>query len=103
MKLPRLYPILDTASLEKRGVPVVDAAKTMLEGGAEILQFRHKGHFSRQVFEVAERVGALCRQFDVMWVVDDRADVAKLLKAGLHLGQDDLPPRMARRILGDEA
>ncbi|MCP5117062.1 MAG: thiamine phosphate synthase, partial [bacterium] len=103
MKLPRLYPILDTASLAKRAFGVVDAAEAMIESGAEILQFRHKGHFTRKVFAEAERIGELCRQHEVLWVVDDRADIAKLLGAGLHLGQDDLPPAAARRIVGDKA
>ena len=103
MTLPPLYAILDTGTLARRAFPVVDAAEAMLEGGARILQFRHKGHFSRDVFEQAWRVGDFCRRFGALWVIDDRADMAKLLRAGVHLGQDDLPPAMARRILGAEA
>ena len=103
MNLPWLYPILDTASLEKRSLRVVDAAEAMLEGGAEILQFRHKGHFSRTVFEEAERTAELCRRFGAMWIMDDRADIARLVGAGVHLGQDDLPPAAARRIVGETA
>lgn len=102
MTLPRLYPILDTATLIARGCPAVTAAEAMLEGGARILQFRHKGHFSRAVFEQAERVAALCRSAGALFIVNDRADVAMLLKAGLHVGQEDLPPADARRLLGPE-
>jgi len=100
MKLPRLYPILDTESLERRGCAVEAAARGMLDGGARILQFRHKGFFSRQVFAEAERVAELCRRAGALLVIDDRADIALLLNAGVHLGQDDLPPEDARRILG---
>ena len=100
MKLPRLYPILDTASLEKRAFPMVEAAEAMIEGGAGILQFRHKGFYSRRVFDEARQVGELCRQFGALWVVNDRADIAKMIEAGLHLGQEDLPPEAARRIMG---
>lgn len=103
MELPPLYPILDTGTLEKRGVRLESAAEAMLSGGARILQLRHKGHFSRTIFEQAERIGELCRRTGVIWVVDDRADMAKLLGAGVHLGQDDLPPRMARLVIGDNA
>jgi thiamine-phosphate pyrophosphorylase len=103
MTLPPLYPILDTAALESRRCPVAAAAKAMLEGGARILQFRHKGHFSRLVFEQAEEVADLCRRHGAVWVVNDRADMARLLGAGVHLGQDDLPPRLARGILGEGA
>ena len=100
MKLPRYYPILDTATLERLGVQPEAAAAAMLEGGARILQFRHKGHFSRAVFEQAERVARLCREAGAVFMVDDRADFAALLDAGVHVGQQDLPPAEARKIMG---
>jgi thiamine-phosphate pyrophosphorylase len=100
MTLPRLYPILDTGALARRGCPPEAAARGMLDGGARILQFRHKGFFSRQVFEQAERVAELCRRAGAQFIIDDRADIAVLLDAGVHLGQEDLPPAEARRILG---
>jgi thiamine-phosphate pyrophosphorylase len=100
MPLARLYPILDTATLARHACPVAQAAEAMLAGGARILQFRHKGHFSRAVFEQAEQVAELCRRAGVLFILDDRADIALLLDAGLHLGQDDLPPAEARRLLG---
>jgi thiamine-phosphate pyrophosphorylase len=101
--LPRLYPILDTATLEHRGFPPLLAAEAILEAGARILQFRHKGHFSRGTFECAEYVGRLCRHFGATFVVNDRADIAAILGAGLHLGQDDPAPAAARRIAGPDA
>jgi len=98
--LPRVYPILDTAALARRGCEVPAAAQALLDGGARILQFRHKGHFSRAVFDQAECVAALCRAAGALFIVDDRADVAMLLDAGLHVGQDDLAPADARRLIG---
>jgi thiamine-phosphate pyrophosphorylase len=103
MKLPRIYPILDTASLQARAVPLEMAAAAFLEGGAAILQIRHKAHWSRAVFESAKVVARLCREAGASLVVNDRADFALLLEAGLHIGQDDLPPRDARRLMGPEA
>lgn len=102
MTLPRLYPILDTAALARRNCPVVTAAEAMLEGGARILQFRHKGHFTRAVFEQAGQVAVLCRKAGALFIVNDRADIALLLEAGVHVGQDDLPAADARRLLGPE-
>jgi thiamine-phosphate pyrophosphorylase len=102
MRLPRLYPILDTGTLARLACPVAEAAAAMLAAGARLLQFRHKGHFSRAVFEQAEQVGALCRQAGAQFIIDDRADIALLLEAGLHVGQDDLPPADARRLLGPD-
>jgi thiamine-phosphate pyrophosphorylase len=48
-------------------------------------------------------VARLCRENGVPLIVDDRADFALLLDAGLHVGQDDLSPRDARKIIGSEA
>jgi thiamine-phosphate pyrophosphorylase len=87
--VPNFYPIVDTA----------DAAEAILEVGARILQFRHKGFFSRDVFDEAKRIAALCRDAGALFVINDRADIAMLLDAALHLGQDDLPPADARRIM----
>jgi thiamine-phosphate pyrophosphorylase len=103
MRLKLFYPILDTETAARRGVDPVDAAARILEGGARLLQLRHKGFFSREAFEQAREIAALCRSADARFVVNDRADIAKLLGAGLHLGQDDLPPADARRVLGDGA
>jgi thiamine-phosphate pyrophosphorylase len=89
MKLPAFYPIIDD----------VAAAEALLQAGARILQFRHKSFFSRRAFEEASRISELCRHAGAIFVVNDRADIAKLLDAAVHLGQDDLAPADARRIL----
>jgi thiamine-phosphate pyrophosphorylase len=94
MKLPAFYPILDADR-----VSAVPAAEALLEAGARILQFRHKSFFSRSAFQEANRIAELCRSAGALFVVNDRADIAMLLNAGLHLGQDDLAPAHARRIL----
>ena len=103
MTLPRVYPIVDTESLERRGVTLVTAAAAFIEGGAEILQIRHKGHWGREVFEAARQVARLCREAGAELIINDRADFAMLLGAGLHVGQDDLAPRDARRLMGADA
>jgi thiamine-phosphate pyrophosphorylase len=103
MDLPRLYPILDTESLHGRGVTLETAAAAFLEGGVGILQIRHKGHRSREDFESAKQVARLCRVAGAPLIVNDRADFAMLLKAGLHVGQDDLAPADARKLLGPES
>lgn len=103
MKLPRFYPILDTETAAKRSVAVIDAATQILEGGAAILQFRHKAFWSREVFETLQHVAEMCHACGVPLIVNDRADLARLVDAGLHVGQDDLPPSAARTILGSAA
>jgi len=103
MRLPRLYPILDTESLATRGISLEAAATAFLEGGAGILQIRHKSHWSRDFFEAAKRTARLCRENGADLIVNDRADFALLLEAGLHVGQDDLSPRDARKLMGPDA
>ena len=87
MTLPRFYPIVDS----------LEAADAVLQAGAQILQWRHKGPLTRQAFETASAIADLCR--GVPFVVNDRADVAVLLGASLHLGQDDLPAVLARQMV----
>jgi len=103
MKLPPIYPILDTELLEKRGVAPEVAAAAFLRGGARILQFRHKGQWTREVFELGRTIARLCCDRGAHLIVNDRADFAVLLGAGLHLGQDDLSCRDGRKLLGGEA
>ncbi len=97
--LPPVYPILDTASLDRLGIDPVLAAEAFLEGGAAILQFRHKAFWSRDTFRQAGRIAELCREAGAAFIVNDRADYAALLHSGLHLGQDDLLPTDARKLL----
>jgi thiamine-phosphate pyrophosphorylase len=99
--LPRVYPIIDTTILERLGFNPVHAASALLEGGARIIQFRHKGFWSRDVFAQAEAIAALCRDASASFVVNDRADYALFLHSGLHLGQEDLLPIDARSVIGD--
>jgi thiamine-phosphate pyrophosphorylase len=103
MNFPRVYAILDTHLLSAKACDMETVACAWLAGGARILQFRHKAQWTRAVFEHAERIAEWCREQSVMFVVNDRADVAKLMKAGLHVGQEDLLPSDARCLLGEEA
>lgn len=101
-KLPRFYPILDTFILGERGCSVVSAAEALLDSGARILQYRHKDRWTQSHFDEAKRLATLCHEASVLFVLNDRADFARLLGAALHVGQDDLPPVAARRIVSDE-
>jgi thiamine-phosphate pyrophosphorylase len=110
MQFPRFYPILDVGSARKRGLEIVAVASEILEAGATILQFRHKEFFGRDIFVELEQVAGLCRQAGTLLVVNDRVDLARMLQAhrsrdggldvGAHLGQHDLTPADARRVLG---
>lgn len=101
--LPRLYPIADTALLAARGLALLDVVEAWLEAGVRWVQLRHKDHYGRQMFETAARMAVLCRSAGAQIIINDRADLAMVLGCGLHLGQDDLPPEPARRLLGAQA
>jgi thiamine-phosphate pyrophosphorylase len=100
LKLPRLYPILDTGLLLSRRCGLEAAAGAMIDAGAGILQIRHKGHWTRDTFDAARSIARLCERARIPLIINDRADIAMLLGAGLHVGQDDLPPAEARRLIG---
>jgi thiamine-phosphate pyrophosphorylase len=102
MKLPRLYPILDTAVLEARGFAALESARTLIAAGVRILQYRHKREFTQDRYDEAARIAEECRTSGAQFVINDRTDFARLLSAGLHIGQEDLPPEAARRVLGHE-
>ena len=101
LRIPRFYPILDPSlrpdsSLEDLARPLVDA-------GVRWVQLRMKNVPARDLHDSAERLLRFLPE-NVRLIVNDRADVAKLTgAAGAHLGQTDLSPVDARKILGPDA
>jgi thiamine-phosphate pyrophosphorylase len=93
---------VDAASLRGRGVGEVVGA--LARGGARLLQLRAKDLTDRAFLELAREAVLAARQAGVALLVNDRPDVARILGAdGVHVGQDDLPARDARTLLGPEA
>jgi thiamine-phosphate pyrophosphorylase len=101
--LPRLYAIADTTTYDRRNLDPLLAVEAMLEGGARLIQFRHKGDYTRAIYTTAQNIASLCEQAGATFVIDDRADIAKLLNAGVHVGQNDLHPNDVRAVIGGEA
>lgn len=92
-----LYPIADAASCHDI-LALVDA---ILAAGARLLQLRAKDLPTAELVALARAVQTRARRAGAQLIINDRADVAKLVEAsGVHLGQDDLPPAAARAILG---
>ena len=102
LRIPRFYPLLDTALLAVRGLTPVDAAAALLDAGARILQLRHKGTYTRMMFDQASTIARMCREAGAAFIVNDRADVALMVDAGVHVGQDDLAPADVRRVVGPD-
>lgn len=101
-RLPRFYPILETAALQARNIPVETAADALFEAGARVLQYRHKGDWTETHFLEAQNLAERAQKAGVLFVLNDRADFARLLRSALHIGQEDIPPRAARGIIGEE-
>lgn len=101
-QLPKLYPIIDTASCDQRQLSPLLLGEILIEAGVRILQYRHKDPWTAERFEEAKKITALCGEAGVLFVLNDRADYARLLGAALHIGQDDLPPLAARKVISDE-
>jgi thiamine-phosphate diphosphorylase len=99
-QLAPFYGIVDSAARQ----PPVDLARLLLQGGARVIQLRLKQVSDRVQFEAALTIAELCHQVGALLLVNDRPDIALLAGAdGVHLGQDDLPLRAARRLLGSRA
>lgn len=97
----RVYLVTDTAYFKSEDVWArLEAA---LSAGVTLLQYRDKTDESRTLYERALKVKALCDKYNVPLIINDRADIAFAVgAAGVHLGQSDLPPQVARRMLGDD-
>jgi thiamine-phosphate diphosphorylase len=77
-------------------------ARAALQGGARIIQLRDKEATTRQLVEYAQSLRTLTREYGALLIINDRLNVALAVEAdGVHLGQDDLPVALARRIGGE--
>jgi len=96
--LPRLYVILDAALLT---APETECAQKLAAAGVRLLQYRNKRASARELFESSKGLSSLLIPQDVIFVLNDRADVASAVEAsGVHLGQEDLRAEAARSVIG---
>ena len=97
----RIYPITDT---QISGISHSDQVSLLADGGATFIQLREKNLPALDFYNEAKAALAIARQKGVTLIINDRVDVALALGAqGVHLGQDDLPPEAARKLLGENA
>lgn len=98
MQLPsHFYAIVDTAA----GHEPFALVQMLLKAGVSIMQLRLKDTGSRDFLASARAIAGLCRERQAILIVNDRADIAKLVDAaGVHVGQEDLPLDTARQIVG---
>jgi thiamine-phosphate pyrophosphorylase len=84
--------------------PLVDCVLQAIRGGAVCVQLREKEVSTRFFIEEAARIKALLAPFRVPLIINDRLDVALAVEAdGVHVGQDDMPYEIARKLMGPKA
>lgn len=94
----RLYVLISESACKR---PWLETAQLAMEGGADCLQLREKTLESGEFLSRAKQFVELCRKHRVISIINDRPDIAVLSGAdGVHVGQDDLPAREARKIVG---
>lgn len=87
-----------------QGRPLEEVILQAVQGGVSIVQLREKEASTRFFIEEAQRVKQLLAPFHVPLIINDRVDVALAVEAdGVHIGQNDMPYPLARRLLGPRA
>ena len=98
---PSLYFITDsTGYTEEEFLYRVEQA---LIGGATLLQLREKNMSTREYIQLAQKVHAIAKHYNVPLIIDDRVDVALATQAeGVHVGAEDMPVATARKLMGED-
>ncbi len=93
-----LYVIIDTKALKERSY--IEVAAQAIRGGAKTIQLRDKLRSKKELLPIAQQLKNLCAEHNVPFIVNDYLDLVLATDAdGLHLGQDDLPISVARKLL----
>lgn len=96
-----LYFITDSTGFTEE--EILRRTEAALQGGVTFLQIREKDKTAREYLDLAQKVHALTRKYNVPLIIDDRLDIAMAVDAeGVHLGQSDMPINLAREIFGPE-
>ena len=80
-----------------------EVVRAAIAGGADVIQFRDKEISDRSFLESAAEVRQICRESGIPFIVNDRVDIALATDAdGIHVGQDDLPAAIVRKLIGPD-
>ena len=97
--LPKIYPITDSLI---SGLSHAEQVEVLAAGGACLIQLREKRAAPDVFYREAIDAMSVARRLGVQIIINDRVDIAIAVNAdGVHLGQHDLPPERARRLLGE--
>lgn len=97
----RLYFITDSTNCAEE--EFLFRVEEALKGGATLIQLREKEKSVKEYIEIAEKVHKITKKYNVPLIIDDRVDVALAIDAeGVHVGQNDMPVCIARKVMGDD-
>ena len=97
---PSLYFITDSTGFSEE--EFLYRVEQALMGGATLLQLREKEKSTREYIDLAQKVHAVAKRYNVPLIIDDRADVALAIDAeGVHVGASDMPVAAARKLMGE--
>ena len=100
MTLPKLYPIIDKAMLDARGISIDDYARELRDAGVMLVQYRDKAGAPAEILQAAAQIASVFTGVNATLILNDRADLALLAAWGVHVGHLDLTPADARRVVG---
>jgi thiamine-phosphate pyrophosphorylase len=101
IELPRLYPILDADALVRAGVPLATAARTLYDAGVRWVQYRNKRATDAEIVERMRELRTIFPAGEAVLLLNDLVHLCAQVGAdGVHIGQEDMLPAEARRILG---
>nr|WP_072536849.1 thiamine phosphate synthase [Anaerococcus mediterraneensis] len=81
----------------------LERVEDALKGGVDIIQLREKEMSDRDILSLGKKVKKLCDSYKVPMLIDDKPHLAWALGVGVHLGADDMPIDLARKLLGKDA
>ncbi len=95
-----IYPVISSEFTLERDV--LDVLRQIAAGGAKIVQLREKNMTKREILALAREYRRITSEYDMLLMINDHLDIALAVGAdGVHLGQDDLPVRVARELAPD--
>ena len=97
----KIYLVTDENSCN--GKDFYSCIEEAIKGGVKIVQLREKNISTKDFYEKALKVKEICKKYGVLFIINDRLDIAQAVEAdGVHLGQSDMPIEKAREILKDK-
>lgn len=97
----KLYLVTDREMLKNRDI--FFAVEMAIKGGVTLIQLREKDITTEEFYKIALKLKEITSKYDVSLIINDRLDIALAVDAdGVHVGQQDMPAAVARKIIGND-